>query len=223
MKLIRKIKLPFATQYYVLGLLVRVKESKVLKKWREQNAHNETTLAKEYIDITKIQVGKGTYGVLDVETASALPYQLHIGNYCSIGPNVHFILASEHPYQCFSTYPFKVKLNLQSLEAQSKGDIVVGDDVWIGLGAIINSGVHIGQGAIIAAGSVVVKDVEPYSIVGGNPAKHIKYRFEPSIRKKLLQVDFSKLNTTLIRTHIDVAYTPLTAENVENVLNELKP
>lgn len=70
-------------------------------------------------------------------------------------------------------------------EATSKGDIVVKDDVWIGYGSIILSGVHIGQGAVIAAGSVVSHDVPPYAIVGGVPARLIKYRFSEEMTKKL--------------------------------------
>ena len=68
-------------------------------------------------------------------------------------------------------------IKIQSTEAFGKGDIIVEDDVWIGYGAVIMSGVTIKQGAVIAAGSVVVKDVPAYSIVGGAPAKIIKYRF----------------------------------------------
>lgn len=83
-----------------------------------------------------------------------------------------------------STYPFKRKLFHGGEEAVSKGDIIVGDDVWVGYGATILSGVHIGQGAVIAAGAVVNKDVPPYAIVGGIPAKVIKYRFSESVCKK---------------------------------------
>ena len=118
----------------------------------------------------------------------------------------------------FSTYPYEL-LILKSREggiAVAKGDIVIGDDVWIGENAIICSGVTIGQGAIVAAGAVVTKDVEPYAIVGGNPAKVIKYRFDENICKKLLQVrvedvfekarkkaDFSILHTVLDNDNVD--------------------
>lgn len=190
------------------------------KLWRKFNAHNDTQNANGF-DISYVQVGIGSYGPLNVEMNSDAPVKLRIGNYVSIGPDVRFILASEHPYTGFSTYPFKVKFGLQEREAQSKGDIVVADDVWIGLGAIICSGVHIGQGAIIAAGSVVTKDVEPYAIVGGNPAQLIKYRFEPEIREKLLRVDFSKLDKAQICKYIDLVYTPLTTENVDKILHTL--
>ena len=223
MNLFKKIVSEHKTKYYVCGLRVwtkKISDLSFYRKWRIANAHNETAPEGDF-DFDKVTVGKGTYGVLCVLTHSEENTKLQIGNYVSIGPEVRFILASEHPYRGFSTYPFKVKFDLQKWEAHSKGDIIVDDDVWIGLGSIICSGVHIGQGAIIAAGSVVVKDVEPYSIVGGNPAKLIKYRFEETIRKKLLQVDFSKLDRQTIIDNIDLAYTPLTAENIDKILQTL--
>lgn len=187
------------------------------KLWREKNKHNETERLNKF-DIEKVSVGVGTYGGLNVQTASDGPEKLIIGNYCSIGPDVRFILASEHPYKGVSTYPFKVKFGLQSKEAASKGSIVLEDDVWVGLGVIINSGVHIGRGAVVAAGSVVVKDVEPYSIVGGNPAKHIKYRFDEPIRKKLMKLDFTGLDREKIINNIDTVYKELTCDNVDDVI-----
>ena len=97
----------------------------------------------------------------------------------------------------------------QAYEAISKGDIIVENDVWIGYRATILSGVNIGQGAIIAAGSVVTKDVPPYAIVGGVPAKVIKYRFPPEMIGELLKVDYSQLSEEMVREHIDELYRPL--------------
>lgn len=189
-------------------------------EWKQKNLHNFTTLGVA-TNPNVITVGRGTYGVLNVEAPSNEKAKLVIGNFCSIGPNVHFILASEHPYHGFSTYPFKVKLGLQQYEAKSKGDIIVDDDVWIGHGVIINSGVHIGRGAIVASGAVVVKDVEPYCIVGGNPAKQIKYRFADNIRKKLMKIDFANLNTDEIAKNSDVAYMEITEDNVDKIIETI--
>ena len=99
-------------------------------------------------------------------------------------------MSGEHSITGIMTYPLidDVKIN-----SRSKGDIIVADDVWIGYGATIMSGVHIGQGAVVAADAVVTKDVPPYAIVGGVPAKVIKYRFEPEMIEELLKVDYSKL------------------------------
>ena len=71
-----------------------------------------------------------------------------------------------------------------------KGDIIIGNDVWIGAKSTIMSGVKIGHGAIVAAGAVVTKDVQPYSVVGGNPAKHIKFRFDERQIEKLLEINW---------------------------------
>lgn len=193
-----------------------------LDPWRINNSHNETAIARCFgLDTTRVVVGKRSYGALEIEAYSDDNSKLIIGNYVSIGPDVHFILGSEHPYKGISTFPFKVKLGLQRIEAKSKGDIVIDDDVWIGLGAIICSGVHIGQGAIIAAGAVVTKNVEPYSIVGGNPAKHIKYRFNDNIRRKLIKFDFSKIDEQKFKENIDYVYEELTDENIDDILRKL--
>ena len=189
--------------------------------WRQRNPHNETVLAKDTI-MDAVVVGVGSYGTLDIENAGNGREKLIIGNYCSIGPCVHFILSSEHPYKNLSTYPWLVKSGLAPTEAKSKGDIIIDDDVWIGLGVIVNSGVHIERGAIVASGAVVVKDVEPYSIVGGNPAKHIKYRFDKGICDKLLNFDFNVLNHEKIIKNIDLLYTEITKENIDEILNTLK-
>lgn len=84
--------------------------------------------------------------------------------------------------------------------AVSKGNIVVQDDVWIGENAIICSGVTLGKGSIVAAGAVVTKDVEPYAIVGGNPAHFIKYRFDEPVRRRLLTIDISEVFEKVKRT-----------------------
>ena len=172
-----------------------------------------------------LTIGKHTYGF----NLSSVEYfcpnneiKLKIGDYCSIGPDVHFILASEHPYKGISTYPFKVKCLGESFEAKSKGDIVLGDDVWIGLGSIILSGVTIGQGAVVAAGSVVTKDVPPYAIVGGNPAKVIKYRFEPEVIEKLLSFNFKKLDDDIVKELKEKLYQEITKDNVDEILSEIK-
>ena len=220
-KLFHKKETAKKIKYYFCGICIyRKKKDSLEEMWRKINPHNYTFITKES-DIDKITVGTGTYGYLSIEDYSSDNSKLIIGNYCSIGPNVHFILGSEHPYKGISTYPFKVKFGLQEKEATSKGNIVLEDDVWIGLGAIICSGVHIGQGAIVAAGSVVVKDVEPYSIIGGNPAKHIKYRFDEKIRNKLINLDFSKLDKQQIIANIDDVYNELTIDNIDKILEKI--
>lgn len=177
------------------------------RKWRKRNALNTTIAANEF-DMDSVTVGVGTYGAVRV-----LNYgngeQLRIGNYCSIAQEVMFVLNADHFTNHISTFPFAVKLLGEKAEGVSKGDIIVDDDVWLGYRTTVLSGVHIGQGAVVAAGSVVTKDVPPYAVVGGVPAKVIKYRFEPEMIEQLLRIDYSKLDDTLISNHRHELYQKL--------------
>ena len=170
-----------------------------------------------------IEVGAYSYGSIDVLCHGIFPFKLKIGRFCSIGPDVKFILASDHYYNTLSTYPFKVMvLKTELKEAKSKGDIIVKDDVWIATNSIILSGVTIGQGAIVGAGSVVTKDVPPYAIVAGNPAKVIKYRFEPEIIEKLVKFDYSKLTEEKIKKLGLKLYRGINKDNVDSLLKEFE-
>ncbi|MBR3241469.1 MAG: CatB-related O-acetyltransferase [Parasporobacterium sp.] len=167
-------------------------------KWKRINRHNFTTLHCK-VDISRINVGDNTYGAINV-LADGPNQKIRIGSYCSIGPEVLFVLESDHDYNLFSTYPFKVKvLKTTAFEATSKGDIIVDDDVWIGARSTIMSGVHIGRGAVIAACSCVTKDVPPYAIVGGTPAHLIKFRFSDEIINELMKVDYAKINNDFVK------------------------
>ncbi len=185
--------------------------------WRKLNPHNKTNLVNES-GMENVSVGNYSYGNINVYQGGAFDTKLIIGNCCSIGMNVDFLLAMEHSYKNISTFPFKKQLLNYPPEALSKGDIVVKDDVWIGINSIILSGVTINQGAIVAAGSVVTKDVPPYAIVGGNPAKIIKYRFNPDIIEKLKQLDYSKLTSDKIEQLEKELYTEVTGENIDKLL-----
>ena len=189
--------------------------------WRKKNKHNKTRLV-ENAPHDRIIVGNGTYGPIHAIFSSDGTEKLKIGHYCSIAPDVKFIVSSEHKYNVLSTYPFKVyNLGYES-DATSKGDIVVKDDVWIGTNVTILSGVTIGQGAIIGAGAVVTKDVPPYAIVAGNPAKVVKYRFEQEVIDKLLKFDFSKLSDKKIKSLGTRLYTEITKENAEDLIREFQ-
>lgn len=118
---------------------------------------------------------------------------VHIGRYCSIAPNVT-LGDLTHPTNWLSTNPFQYDktsdlVNFQSHDFDSEsGSVVIGNDVWIGRYAIILNGVTVGDGAIIGAGAVVTKDVPPYAIVGGTPAKTIRYRFDEDTIRELLDL-----------------------------------
>lgn len=120
-----------------------------------------------------IEVGEFTYGRPIVHQWD-LTTKLKIGKFCSIAGNVHILLGGEHRTDSITTYPFDVLL--EEKPTPSKGDVIIGNDVWIGENVTILSGVTIGDGAVIAAGSVVSKNVAPYEIYGGVPAKFIRYR-----------------------------------------------
>lgn len=138
-----------------------------IRKWRKKNLHNKTMPVNDF-DFNSVSVGNYTYGGIQVCNYN-LYEKLDIGNFCSIASETMFVLNADHNVNTISSFPFKVKcLGVEKFEALSKGDIIVGDDVWIGYRATILSGVHIGQGAVIAAGAVVTRDVPPYAIVGAN-------------------------------------------------------
>lgn len=189
------------------------------KKYRKLNSHNFTQIM-NYCDLSKVVVGKKTYGEIHVTDFSPADTKLYIGSYCSIAPNVRFLLGGEHQLYSISTYPFKVLTFGESREAGSKGDIVVKDDVWIGDGAIICSGVNIGQGAVIAAGAVVTKDVDPYAIVGGNPAKFIKWRVDEACRERLCNIDVVKLFDCFKKEDMQLVYENISNENLNKILEK---
>jgi virginiamycin A acetyltransferase len=134
--------------------------------------------------------------------------RLIIGKFCSIGPGVTFIMNGANHRMDGSTYPFNIFGN--GWEAYTpaldqlpfKGDTIVGNDVWIGMEATIMPGVTIGDGAIVAAKSVVTKDVEPYMVVGGNPARKIKQRFSDHIIEELLRIRWWDWDIETIHRHI---------------------
>lgn len=122
--------------------------------------------------------------------------KLKIGKFCSIACGTKFLFNSaNHALDSLSTYPFPLFFEEWNLEREkvtdawdNRGDIVIGNDVWIGYEAVILSGVTIGDGAIIGTRAVVTKDVPPYTIVGGVPAKPIRKRFDEKVIKELLKI-----------------------------------
>lgn len=197
-------------------ILFRIRLLKFRKEFRNHNGHNEVQLM-NFCDPSKITVGKKTYGQLRVQDSSTQDVKLCIGNYCAIGPGVQFLLGTEHRMNTITMYPFKEK-NFGSVnEALSKGDIIIGDDVWFGTNALICSGVKIGQGAVIGAGAIVTKDVEPYAVVGGTPAKLIKYRFPEPLRKRLCNIDLVKLYDSFTKEDLDLIYSDLNEETLDKL------
>jgi acetyltransferase-like isoleucine patch superfamily enzyme len=137
------------------------------------------------VTIDNVSIGDRSYINRDTSIQNTT-----IGKYCSIGPNVQIIVGG-HPVDMVSTHPAFYASNksfhtyADMMYFSEYGKALVGNDVWIGEGSLIPGNIIIGDGAVIASRAVVTEDVEPYSIVGGIPARHIRYRFGESIRKAI--------------------------------------
>ncbi len=122
--------------------------------------------------------------------------RLVIGRFCALAQGVTFIMnGANHAMSGFSTYPFNIfghgweeGFDVKTWEAENRGDTTVGHDVWMGMGALVMPGITIGHGAIVAARSVVTHDVPPYAIVGGNPARTMRMRFDERTVERLLAI-----------------------------------
>lgn len=172
------------------------------KKWAKES-HPFDTIVK--IDGVNVSVGKFTYGVGNIQLAHHLNSPpLKIGRFCSIAGNVKIFTGAYHRTDWMTTYPFGTQHQdvfgnkIPPGFPHSNGGVTIGNDVWIGNSSTIMSGVNIGDGAIIAANSHVIKSVAPYEIVGGNPAKHIKFRFSQPIIEKLLHIKWWELDDSII-------------------------
>ena len=164
--------------------------------------------------------GKYTYGKPAVHWENK-DAKLIVGNFCSIAQGVSVYLGGNHRKDWITTYPFghinqNIFNNFHGVgHPSTKGDVIIGNDVWIGDNVRIMSGVTIGDGAIIANNSHVVKNVEPYGLIGGNPAKLISYRFTQEQIEKLLVIkwwywDDAKINK----------FTPLLCnDNIDEFIN----
>lgn len=136
--------------------------------------------------------------------------RLIIGKYCSIACGAKFMFTSgNHTMSSLSTYPFPLFFEAWDLDKKNvtdawdnQGDIIIGNDVWIGYESVIMQGVHIGDGAIVAARAVVTKDVPPYTIVGGVPAKAIRKRFPEEKVNKLMKIQWWNWPETKIKQNL---------------------
>lgn len=163
------------------------------------------------------QYGIGTYGKLIHVGATDWEkdgLKLSVGNYSSIAIN-SYLVRSQHDYHAISTFPFPFQNELHPRnEVYPDNTTYIGNDVWIGVNSTIMGGVSIGDGAVIAAGSVVTKDIPPYAIVGGVPAKVLKYRFNEHQIIQLLKIKWWDWNADLIHKR----KAEIVSRNVENFI-----
>jgi len=174
---------------------------------------------KNWVGSGILEVGDYTYGSPKIlhwgEEA-----KIKIGKFCSIADEVVIFLGGNHRIDWITTYPFSA-LSIEWPEASNivghpvtKGDVIIGNDVWIGYGATIMSGITIGDGAVIGARSVVTKNVAPYSIFAGNPAKEIKKRFDDKTIEKLLNLKWWDWSIEKIKKNVRV----LCSDNFNEIL-----
>lgn len=184
---------------------------------------DKTTYIYRGVKVKLADIGAHTYIAANTEIENA-----EIGKFCSIADHCR-IGMSGHSLECISTSPiFTQKMNaLQEcwiekdvVEHKSEEErVYLGNDVWVGSHALINGGVHIGDGACVAAGAVVVKDVPPYAIVGGVPAKVFKYRFTSEIIDKLLEIKWWDVKEEVLKGKIECFQTPTITMDL---LNEIQ-
>ncbi len=194
---------------------------------------NQTVYLKEVVSNKNIEIGDfSMYNDFvndprDFEKNNVLYHypinndKLKIGKFCSIACGAKFIFNSaNHSLKSLSTYPFPLFFEEWELDMKNvadswdnKGDITIGNDVWIGYEAVILSGVTIGDGAIIGTRAVVTKDVEPYTIVGGVPAKPIRKRFFDSVIEKLEDIQWWNWENEKIKSNIDA----IKSGNIDNL------
>ncbi|NEC29086.1 CatB-related O-acetyltransferase [Streptomyces sp. SID8111] len=181
--------------------------------------HERVVFLKPLITSPSIEVGEYTYyddpdAATEFERRNVLyaygPEKLVIGRFCAVASGTRFLMAgAEHPTMGVSTYPFTMfggewaDRTLDLVTAMpSRGDTVVGNDVWFGYGATVMPGVRIGDGAIIAAGAVVTADVPPYTVVGGNPARPIRQRHSDADVALLLEAAWWDWPVDVITRHV---------------------
>jgi virginiamycin A acetyltransferase len=196
------------------------------------NGFNQVCFLKNVIKNPNIIIGEYTYYDDPVDSENFernvlyhyafMNDKLVIGKFCAIARDVKFIMnGANHKIDCFTTYPFSIfgngweKVTPKIEDLPYKGDTIIGNDVWIGYDSIIMPGIKIGNGSIIASKSVVVNNIEPYSIVGGNPAKVIRKRFDENVINMLQKVEWWNWSIEKITENLEV----LTSNNFKKLMD----
>jgi acetyltransferase-like isoleucine patch superfamily enzyme len=176
--------------------------------WRRRNPHNFTTAARLFPS-DRVGVGNFTYGPLNLHFFGLPDEAIRIGAFCSIASNVTMLAGGEHSFDRASSYPLERHIAAGAdVGSVSKGPITIGDDVWIGFGCTILSGVSIGQGAVLGAGSVVASDVPAYGVHAGG--RVVKYRFSDDDIAALCRFDWSGLTREEVVANLEMLKEPVT-------------
>lgn len=184
----------------------------IVRRWMPSS--KSRFLADVYPDFA---IGRYSYGKLSIVKWEN-DTQLSIGAFCSFAAGSKVLLGGEHNVDWVSTFPFTDFLSSEWSGAghpKSKGDIIIGNDVWVGTDAVILSGVNIGCGAVVAARATVTSDVPPYAIVGGTPARVIAYRFSEEQVSKMLAIKWWDWPLERIQGNIAL----LMSDDIDNFIN----
>ena len=164
---------------------------------------------KDYINDSRLHIGTYTYFDTRITFGLWQPEDLiYLGNFCSLAKNVTIFGGGEHFTTRATAYPLVLMFapRTKLIDGRKKGATIIGNDVWLGYGATIMSGVTIGDGAVIGAKAVVAKDIPDYAIAVGNPARVIRYRFQPETIKRLLALKWWNWELNKILANTDILY-----------------
>jgi acetyltransferase-like isoleucine patch superfamily enzyme len=185
-----------------------------IKRFLQFLAYRFVTFGQSYLQSNPelasglLTMGEYSYNTPKIVRHGGDKHRVYIGKFCSIADDVTIFVGGNHRTDWVSTYPMRIKFDLpgkyQDGHPASKGDVRIGSDVWIGRGATILSGVQIGHGAVIAAQALVIGNVAPYTIVGGNPAQVIKRRFSDEQIASLLAIAWWNWPLSHILASIDL-------------------
>lgn len=191
-----------------MPLLDRLRELRAERAARVAAFRRDTAL----YDPSRLTMGRHSYGDPLVATFDGATDRVTIGSFVSIAPGVVLMDGGNHRTDWVTTYPLRIRLGLPGAHEDghpfSKGPIEIGNDVWIGREARILSGVTIGHGAVVAGYAVVTKDVRPYAIVGGNPAREIRRRFTDAQVDALLRIAWWEWPEERIAAEVDALSSP---------------
>jgi acetyltransferase-like isoleucine patch superfamily enzyme len=177
-----------------------------------------------------ILTGCHSYGIYGIQIKSwGEGAHLYVGSYCSLGANLKVYLGGNHRTDWITTFPFGHMHNDTFPSGRdhaaehpvSNGHVIIESDVWIGESTTIMSGIRVGSGSVIAANSVVVKDVEPYSVVGGNPARLIKPRFPKEIIEQLLDLQWWNYSDDRVNSIVPLLQQPPDSGTIKQIRDNL--